>query len=220
MTQLSVPADPRSIGGGEPLRESDGRRLRRKQNRDAVLDALLALFRDGIYQPSTAEIAQRAGISPRSLFRYFTDVDDLHRAALNRQLQRALPLTDIDTGPDAPTAEKIVGVVQSRARLWEEVAPAARALRAAAHRHQQLARELRRNRSFMRDQLRAVFQPELARFGEGGLPAIEVMTSFEAYELLRYDQRMPRARAEAVMVASISALLTAPGGNDEGPAHP
>jgi AcrR family transcriptional regulator len=218
MTQLSVPADLRAARG-EHLPESDGRRLRRRQNRDAVLDALLALFRDGIYQPSTAEIAHRAGISPRSLFRYFTDVDDLHRAALNRQLQRAFPLTDLGAGPEAPTEAKIVSVVQSRARLWEEVAPAARALRAAAHRHQELARELRRNRAFMRDQLRAVFQPELARFGDGGLPAIEVMCSFETYELLRFDQRLSRDRTEAVLTAALGALLAAPGGVDESPAN-
>jgi len=219
MTQLSVQPD-RKAARGEHIRESDGRRLRRTMNREAVLDALLALFRDGIYQPSTAEIAQRAGISPRSLFRYFDDVDDLHRAALNRQLHRAFPLVDLNTEPTAPTAVKIVTVVRSRARLWEEVAPAARALRAASNRHQQLARELRRNRAFMRDQLHAVFQPELDRFGDGGLPAIDVMCSFEAYELLRFDQRMSRARAEAVLVAALGALLAGPGGTIGSSAHP
>ena len=60
--------------------EVDGRRLRRDQNREAVLDALVALFHEGIYQPSTNDIAERAGISPRSVFRYFEDVDDLNRA--------------------------------------------------------------------------------------------------------------------------------------------
>jgi AcrR family transcriptional regulator len=218
MTQLSAPADHRA-GRGEHVQESDGRRLRRKLNRDAVLDALLGLFRDGIYQPSTAEIAHRAGISPRSLFRYFSDVDDLHRAALNRQLQRAWPLVELGTDPDQPTAVKIACVVQSRARLYEEMAPAARAMRAASHRHQQLARELRRNRAYMRDQLHAVFEPELSRFGDGGMPAIDVMCSFETYELLRFDQRLSRARTEAVLTAALEALLAAPGGADASPAH-
>jgi AcrR family transcriptional regulator len=218
MTQLSVPADRRAARG-EHIHESDGRRLRRKLNRDAVLEALLALFRDGVYQPSTAEIAHRAGISPRSLFRYFSDVEDLHRAALNRQLQRALPLVELGTEPGEPTAVKIASVVQARARLYEEMAPAARAMRAASHRHQQLGRELRRNRAFMRDQLQAVFQPELTRFGDAGLPAIDIMCSFETYELLRFDQRLSRARTEAVLTAALGALLAAPGGADGSPAH-
>ena len=42
----------------------DGRRLRREQNREAVIDALVELFEEGSYTPSSGEIAERAGISP------------------------------------------------------------------------------------------------------------------------------------------------------------
>ena len=95
--------------------EVDGRRLRREQNREAVLDALVGLFTEGFYQPSANEIAERAGISPRSLFRYFDDVDDLNRAAIERQLAAARPQLDIGIGPDAPTKAKVERVVEARA---------------------------------------------------------------------------------------------------------
>ena len=49
---------------------ADGRRVRREQNREAVLDAVVELFHEGSYQPTTDEIAIRAGLSPRSQFRY------------------------------------------------------------------------------------------------------------------------------------------------------
>src|SRR5947199_5772249 len=110
----------------------DGRRLRREQNRDAVLDALVALHADGVYQPSTNEIAERAGLSPRSLFRYFDDVDDLNRAAIERQLAEARPLLDVGVGPEAATATKIEHVVEARMRLFQATAPAARAGRISA----------------------------------------------------------------------------------------
>jgi AcrR family transcriptional regulator len=199
--------------------ETDGRRLRREQNREAVLDALVALFRAGNYQPSTAEIAERAGLSPRSLFRYFDDVDDLHQAATNRQLQRASTLVQVDTSPEPPTAVKIERVVQARARLFEELGPAARAMRACAHRYPRLARQLRANRSFLRDQLRVVFAPELAGAAAARLPAIDVLCSFESYELLRFDQNLSRAKAAAALTAALRALLDVPGGDDEDPAH-
>src|SRR5438270_9832426 len=109
--------------------ELDGRRLRREQNREAVLDALLGLFRDGVYEPSSNEIAERAGLSPRSLFRYFDDIDDLHRAAAERQLRLARPLVDVVATAADPTAVKIEQLVQARARLFETIAPAARATR-------------------------------------------------------------------------------------------
>src|SRR4051794_15777030 len=107
--------------------EVDGRRLRREQNREAVLDALVELFRDGNLTPNSAEVAERAGISPRSLFRYFDDLDDLNRAAIERQLREAQPLLELPVEPDRPTAEKVRAVVAARALLFEQIGPARRA---------------------------------------------------------------------------------------------
>src|SRR5688500_3891186 len=81
--------------------EVDGRRLRRQQNREAVIDALIELFEEGSYTPSSAEVAERAGISPRSLFRYFDDVDDLNRAAVDRHIDTHRALFEIEVDPDA-----------------------------------------------------------------------------------------------------------------------
>ena len=99
----------------------DGRRLRREQNREAVLVALVELFHEGNYQPSAAEIADRAGLSQRSLFRYFDDVDDLNRAAIERQQEAARPLLDPGVTADAPTAEKVDRTVAARIALFEAI---------------------------------------------------------------------------------------------------
>ena len=55
----------------------DGRHERRARNRDAVVDALLALVGDGDLAPSAEAVAARAGLSSRSLFRYFADTEAL-----------------------------------------------------------------------------------------------------------------------------------------------
>jgi AcrR family transcriptional regulator len=192
---------------------TDGRTLRREQNREAVVDALLSLFRDGNYQPSTVEIAARSGLSLRSLFRYFDDVDDLHRAAAARQIALALPLLRVGVEPDAPTQDKIRALVRARVRLFEEIAPSARALRACAHRHEPLAAELARNRAFLRAQLTALFGPEAFANDAGSasfLPALDVLCSFEAYELMRTDQGLSRARTETTLIEAATAVLGAP----------
>jgi AcrR family transcriptional regulator len=185
----------------------DGRKLRREQNRDAVLDALLALFRDGNYQPSAAEVAARSGLSLRSLFRYFDDVDDLHRAAAARQIALALPLLEPGIEPDAPTLDKIRAVARARVRLFEEIGPSARALRACAHRHKPLAAELARNRAFFRGQLAVLFAPEAASSATPFLPVFDVLCSFESYELLRTDQGLSRVRSEAMLTEALAAVV-------------
>jgi AcrR family transcriptional regulator len=185
----------------------DGRRLRREQNRAAVLDALLALFQDGTLQPSSAEIAERAGLSPRSLFRYFDDIDDLHHAAIDQQLARARPLLDVGVGATAPTGEKIERLVEARVSLFEAIGPAARAARACAHRRPIVAAQLAQARSYLREQLRRLFAPELAGPRRDLLPAIDALCSFETHELLRTDQRLSRTRTVAALTGALGALL-------------
>src|SRR5262245_14953173 len=119
MTELRTNAEPPAVPV-EPGMRADGRRMRRAHNRDGVIDALLALFRDGNYEPSMADIAERAGLSLRSVFRYFEDVDDLHKAAALRQITLVLPLLELEVPPEASTADKIRFVVRARTRLFEQ----------------------------------------------------------------------------------------------------
>jgi AcrR family transcriptional regulator len=205
--EAAQPAEAAQAVGTVGTVEVDGRRLRRDKNRDAVIDALLALFRDGVYQPSTAEIAARAGLSPRSLFRYFDDVNDLRRAAAARQVLLALPLLKIAATPQDPALVKIRALVRARMRLFEQVGPSARALRASVHRHEVLAAELRNNRAFLCGQLTHLFAPELADPAMDNLPALQVLCSFESYELLRYDQRLSRDATAAALITAIAGLL-------------
>src|SRR6187431_377481 len=74
----------------------DGRSLRRERNREAVIEAFLALVREGNYDPGGAEIAERAGVSHRSVFRYFDDLADLMVTAVIREVQRVMPLATLD----------------------------------------------------------------------------------------------------------------------------
>jgi AcrR family transcriptional regulator len=185
----------------------DGRRLRREGNRAAVLDALVELFHEGVYQPSSAEIAERAGISPRSLFRYFDDIDDLNRAAVEQHLSTHRALFEVDVDPDAPTATKIEQFVDARVRLHQAVAPAARAARLSAHRHDVIAAQLLETRTFMRAQVLRTFGRELEGARAALLPAVDELCSFEAYEFLRNGHRMSRPKATAALTAALTQLL-------------
>ena len=71
-------SSPASNAAGEtaPARP-DGRRASRERNRIAVVDALLDLYAEGNLRPGAGEVARRAGLSRRSVFRYFDDLDDL-----------------------------------------------------------------------------------------------------------------------------------------------
>jgi AcrR family transcriptional regulator len=184
----------------------DGRHRRREDNRAAVIDALVALWDSGRYQTSAAEVAERAGISARSLFRYFDDLGDLTRAAIERHLQAAEPLFAIPIDATAPTAEKIATAVDARLQLWDAIESSARAGRAAAYRNPIVAERLHDARRFFRDQVRDLFAPEL-RDRPDALGPVDVLLSFESRELLRVAHGLSVARTRESLVVALTALL-------------
>ena len=204
-------ADPAAPADVEP----DGRRLRRAMNREAVVDALLDLYREGSLRPGTDEIAERAGISPRSLFRYFEDTDDLVGEAITRQLARTLPIVQVDADVAAPFQDRVRALVDQRFRLFDAAGQAAYATRLRAPFQPRLAEILAESRRFLRGQLRSLFAGELADMGVGraewALAAADVLATFESYQLLTTDQGFSAAEAKLVIVESLAALLS-PGG--------
>ena len=184
----------------------DGRRVRRLQNREAVIDAMVEMFHAGIYSPGSAQIAERAGLSPRSLFRYFDDIDDLTQAAIDRQLEAAKPLLDPGVRASAPLPDRIASFVAARVKLHEATTPGARAARATAHRNPVVALQVRDSRAFLRKQVRAVF-PELVNGRATLLPVVDALMSFETYDLMRAEQRLSITAVTTALTDAVSALL-------------
>jgi len=209
------PADPGALDAPTPSdgppRETDGRRLRRALNREAVVDALLDLYGEGNLRPSTDEIAERAGISPRSLFRYFEDADDLAGEAVSRQLGRAMPLLPLAVGPDAPFDARVEALVDQRLRLFSSVGQAAHVSRLRAPFQPRLAESLREGRRFLRGQVRTLFATELTSRtddeAEAALASVDVLASFESYQLLTGDQGLTEDEVRSVLVVTLTALL-------------
>ncbi len=207
-----VPDAPEDLAADNPEDGSvDGRQRRRLRNREAVVEALLDLYRDGNLRPSTEEIAARSGLSPRSLFRYFDDVDDLTRAAIMRQEARVMPLVAIDAGPEEQLERKVAALVEQRFKLFDAFGHAAAVTRLRSPFQPLLAAELSQNRRFLRSQVSSLFAPELAAMNKetsaGALAAIDILTSFESYTLLTEDRSMAPPDAIAVVSDALSVLL-------------
>src|SRR6188474_3694415 len=101
-------------------RVTDGRSARSQRTRLAVVDALLDLLRAGNPRPTAKEIAERAGVSLRSVYVHFDDLEDLFLAAAKRHVEliSGMLVEVPDTGPLRSRAETMV---RMRSRIWEEV---------------------------------------------------------------------------------------------------
>lgn len=182
----------------------DGRRVRGERNRDAVIDALLSLYETGDVEPSMARVAELAGVSERSVFRYFEDKDDLISAALSRQLQRVGHLYE-GLSVDGNFEDRLEAILDHRLRLFDAIAGVMRASEFLEHRSTIIRSAVDTRRSLMRGQAVDQFRPELNRLDDQqrAAQAIEVALSLEtiAY-LLRQHKRSQLRDALAFMVRS------------------
>lgn len=196
----------------EPEQEhEDGRRARRDRNREAVVDAYLDLVREGDMHPNVADVAERSGVSHRSVFRYFADKDELARTAVQRQTAWASSLAAIPVASTAPLDDRIAALVEQRAEMFDRIGAVGRLSRALAGRQPIIAEQLELSRRFFRKQVKVLFERELTALGEPDsgevLGAIDVLCSFESYDLLRRDQGMSQVRAKRAMARAVRASL-------------
>lgn len=188
----------------------DGRVERRERNRTAVVEALLDLYREGDLAPSAEVIARRAGVSPRSLFRYFDDVDALVQEAIAQQQARLSSRMELHLDPAQPLAERIEHLVEARLDLYAAMGSVARVGRAVAPNQPRVAAELARLRGVLREQLASGFAPELGALGTtsaAALAAADVLISWEAVDLLLHDHGLDRDAVAATLTTGLRAVL-------------
>jgi AcrR family transcriptional regulator len=190
----------------------DGRTARRDRNRDAVLDAVIELFTEGQVGLAAADVAERSGVSLRSVYRYFDDLEALARAAIARQMERFAPLAELGDLGEGPLDERIDRTVEGRMRLYEAIGPTRRAALQRAPANPIIADQLERTRRLLQEQVDAMFAPELAALpaterGEVEA-AIDVLLGFEAFDHLRRARGLSAAETCKVVRRAVTRLLT------------
>src|SRR5580692_8984654 len=104
---------------------ADGRTRRRLNSYERAVDALLDLIESGNEAPTAQQIAERSGISVRTVFRLSEDLESLHAAGVLRQMERTahLYITLPGTGP---LSTRLRMLVKNRVTVFEAIAPVRR----------------------------------------------------------------------------------------------
>src|SRR2546423_5473671 len=187
----------------------DGRAARALRTRNRVVDALLDLIDEGELRPSAAEVARRAGVSLRSVYQHFDDLETLFRVAGERHRQRLSHLEPLPALP-AELRPRVAAYVANRVRWMEAVSPMARAAALQAPFSPGVAERQAAARHRHREALAAAFAPELRRAGDSDrlLDALEAAASWTTWETLRGAMGRSKADAAAVLELQLISLLT------------
>ena len=104
------------------------------------VDAMRALHAEGDLRPTAPRVAERAGVSLRTVWQQFADMETLLVEANRRddEILRSL-MEHID--PDQPLAARVVLFTGQRARILEQMTPSWRAARVYGPFSEELTRQ-------------------------------------------------------------------------------
>jgi AcrR family transcriptional regulator len=186
----------------------DGRRARRERGRLAVIDAMLSLLQDGKVPVSADMVADRAGVSVASVFRYFDGLDDLQVQTFERFRERFEPLIVV-----APTGEalgdRIAAFVDSRLNLYEQAGAIMAVGRLRALEFEPLVAASAEMRALLAAQVRSVFAPDLAGIGSATdlVAVIDAVTSLESWDVMRKTHARSRRQIETAWRRGLRSLI-------------
>lgn len=201
LSLLSVPVSPSED-------ESDGRRRRSQDSRARIVAALLELVQGGELSPSAEQVAARARVGLRSVFRHFKDMDSLYREMSLIVEQELATIIDRPLASQAPV-DRILELVARRAEAFERIAPFKRAGDLIRHRSPFLEAAHVRMNVIARETLRREL-PAAVVADRPLLEAIDLLLSWQTWQRLRRDQGLTSKGAREVLETAISRLIAGP----------
>jgi TetR/AcrR family transcriptional regulator of autoinduction and epiphytic fitness len=199
-----------AVPARRPEERVDGRVARSRRTRAAVIDAFVALLEEGDLRPTAPRIAERAGVSVRSVFQHFEDMETVFRASAARELERLSHL--LGPGPlEGSFERRMVSFTARRTRLLEAMTPVRRAAGLMEPFSPEIHRWLDWTRHIGREEVHSVFTPELAELPPARrrevLQGLVAVGSWTTWEELRAEQGLPQDQARRVVRRLMRSLV-------------
>lgn len=198
----------------DDVEPADGRAARSHRTKRAIINAMRALHTEGDLRPTAPRIAERAGVSLRTVWQQFADMEALLVEAVRRdsEILRSL-VRKIE--PDQPLADRVDSFVSQRARVLEEMTPTWRAARIHAPSSAELRSDRNKKTAAGRAELEIVFAPEFdqlaAKQRDQLVEALHAISIWAFWESLRTDLGLSPLRARELVRNTFAALFNQAG---------
>ncbi|HEX5379291.1 MAG TPA: TetR/AcrR family transcriptional regulator [Phenylobacterium sp.] len=195
--------------------EQDGRRQRSADSRARIVAAMLELTQAGEVSPGAEQVAAKADVGLRTVFRHFKDMDSLYRE-MAEVVEAGVRAVAGEPFVSADAQGKLQELVERRSRVFERLGPFKRAMDVHRHRWGHFTSDTTR----MVAELRAILKrelPEALTSDPLRFEALDLLLSFEAWSRLREDQGLDVADARRVLGAAVLRVAGLGDGADAGP---
>ena len=184
---------------------ADGRVRRSERSRKKIIDAMIDLVNDGNFDPRAQQVAEKAGVGLRSVFRHFDDMDSLFSDGIAQMESDILPIVY------APYISKdwrsrLDEYIDRRAKIFEQIRNAfifgsIKRYQSAVVAHD--ANRITKNqRRFLKENLPKEIAADAILF-----EALDVMMSYESFRKLRVDNGLSAKRTKEVIKEAVGRLV-------------
>lgn len=182
---------------GETAKKPDGRLMRSERSRQQIIDATQELVNEGVLVPTAQNVADRAAVGIRTVFRHFADMEALF-GTMDTQLRETYE--DLFMGGDraGSLSQRIQHAIERRATAYEKLSSLMLSTRAQMWRSPTLQKNYARNQRGLRKDL-ADWLPEMADLDTIKREAVDAAASFETWNRLRNHQGLSKKTSMEVV---------------------
>ena len=183
----------------------DGRRQRSDESRRRIVEAMLEFARAGNATPSAEQVAERAGVGRRTVFRLFNDMESLYREMHGAMMARIEDIKAIPIKGDT-AQERLAWIIERRVRLYEEIMP----IKMAADTQRANSRFLQEAHELVVQLLRQMLQfllPKEVKDDADKFEALDAALSLDTWRRLRHDQKLSVKNARRVWEKMVAAII-------------
>lgn len=184
---------------------SDGRRLRSDRSRQRIIEALFELLAEGDMTPSAINVAARAKVGMRTVFRHFEDMDSIYDEMTQDLSKAVMPM--IVAPYEATTwQERLLECLEKRAELYETIFPMKLCLSLRRFQSRFLGEQHERDILYLRSVLETILPKKITSHREL-FGAIEAALDFSTWRQLRHDQQRSVDSAKSSIALTLTALI-------------
>lgn len=183
----------------------DGRRLRSGRSRRAIIEALFELMREGTMRPTAVDVATRANVGLRTVFRHFEDMESIFEEMTDEL--KAVMMPRVLAPLEATTwRDQLLEMADRNAQIYEEVFPMQVALVIRRFQSEFLTRQYQSEVELLRSSLKSILPKEVVQ-DRTRFAAIEVNLTFATWRRLREDQNLSVAHAKETLRLVLTSLI-------------
>jgi AcrR family transcriptional regulator len=183
----------------------DGRVLRSERSRQLIMDSMNQLIREGNLAPTAQQVAERAEVGIRSVFRHFNGMESLFES-----MDKAIIETYRDKfrggNRQGTLEERILHAMERHATAYEFAQPVLDMTKAQMWRFRILKKNYARSQRELRKDLED-WLPELGKLPPLQRELIEAAASYEFWNRLRVHQGLSKAKATKAVVQMLNQIF-------------